>query len=138
MISSRVVGLMDGAAQIKLIIAFFSMTALAQQLPTRILVVYHSDTGHTEKLARAVRQGAASVAGVAVTFGKTTEIKDEDILRSDGIALGTPVHWSNLSAETKRFLDHTGAVLWKAKTTGDGGTATASCTAAPVPIRMDP
>jgi multimeric flavodoxin WrbA len=51
--------------------------------------------------------------------------------------LGTPVHWSNLSAETKRFLDHTGAVLWKAKTTGDGRTAGAFCTGGAVAMGKD-
>jgi len=38
------------------------------------------------------------------------------------------VHWSNLSVETKRFLDRAGDALWKAKTTGEGRTAGAFCT----------
>jgi multimeric flavodoxin WrbA len=47
------------------------------------------------------------------------------------------VHWSNLSAEAKRFLDHTGEVLWKAKTSGDGRTAGAFCTGGGVAMGKD-
>jgi NAD(P)H dehydrogenase (quinone) len=104
------------------------LVALAQQPPTRILVAYHSESGNTEKLAQAVRAGAASVAGTEVTLRKTSEVKTDDILRSDGIMVGTPVHWSNVSAETKRFLDQVGNTLWKAKSNGDGKTAAAFCT----------
>jgi NAD(P)H dehydrogenase (quinone) len=95
---------------------------------TRILVAYHSGTGNTEKLAQAVRQGAASVSGVEVALRKVAEVKPDEIVAADGIVVGTPVHWSNLSAETKRFLDRAGEALWKAKTTGDGRTAGAFCT----------
>ncbi len=112
----------------KFILLLVSLSAFAQQNPTRILVAYHSQTGNTEKLAQAVHKGAASVAGVVVTLRKTSEVRDDDILRADGIVLGTPVHWSNVSAETKRALDHIGDVLWKAKRNGDGRTAGAFCT----------
>jgi multimeric flavodoxin WrbA len=44
--------------------------------------------------------------------------------------LGTPVHWGNLSAESKRFLDRTGEVLGKtSKMLGEGRTAGVFCTA---------
>lgn len=121
----------------KFVLLFVTLTALGQQPPTRILVSYHSDTGNTEKLAQAVRKGAASVAGVEVTLRKTTEVKDEEIMRADGIALGTPVHWSNLSVEAKRFLDRVGGVLWKAKANGDGRTAGAFCTGGSVSMGKD-
>jgi NAD(P)H dehydrogenase (quinone) len=76
-------------------------------LPVRILIAYHSQTGNTAKLAAT-----------------------EDIVQSDGILLGTPVHWGNLSAESKRFLDRTGEVLGKtSKMLGEGRTAGVFCTA---------
>jgi len=108
---------------------FFLVTAAAfAAQPIRILVAYHSETGNTEKLAQAVRQGAAVVSGVEVSLRKVAEVKPEEIVAADGIVVGTPVHWSNLSAETKRFLDRAGEALWKAKTTGEGRTAGAFCT----------
>lgn len=121
----------------KFVVLLVTMTALGQQPPTRILVSYHSDTGNTEKLAKAIRKGAASVSGVEVTLKKTTEVKDEEIVQADGIALGTPVHWSNLSAESKHFLDRVGAALWKAKTNGDGRTAGTFCTGGAVAMGKD-
>ena len=113
----------------KLMLALLAgLAALAQQPPTRILIAYHSDTGHTEKLAQSIRNGAASVAGVEATLRKTADFKAEEIVNYDGIVAGTPVHWFNVSAETKRFLDGIGNALWKAKATGDGKTAGAFCT----------
>jgi NAD(P)H dehydrogenase (quinone) len=104
--------------------------AVAQQKPTTtILIAYHSQSGNTETFAKAVRDGAASVAGVEVQLRKAGEVTDAEILKADGVVLGTPVHWANISAEAKRFLDHTGDVLWKAKINGDGKTAGAFCTA---------
>jgi NAD(P)H dehydrogenase (quinone) len=96
--------------------------------PTRILIAYHSETGNTEKLAQAVQRGAASVEGVEAMLRKVAAVKPEEIVGAHGIVVGTPVHWSNLSVETKRFLDRAGDALWKAKTTGEGRTAGAFCT----------
>lgn len=109
--------------------AGLSHGALAQDAAvTRILIAYHSESGNTEKLAQAIRKGAASVDGAEITLRKTAEVKDDEIVNYDGILVGTPVQWSNLSAEAKKFLDRVGAALWKVKATGDGRTAGAFCT----------
>ena len=117
--------------------AAFAQQPARQPQPVRILIAYHSETGNTEKMAQAVRKGAASVEGVQVTLRKTADVKDQEILQADGIVVGTPVQWSNLSAETKRFLDRVGAVLWAAKTNGDGRTAGAFCTGGGVAMGKD-
>lgn len=112
------------------ILALLTATIAAAAPPLRILVAYHSQTGNTEKLAVAVRDGAASVAGVEAVLRKAAEATDEEIGKADGIVLGTPVHWGSPSAEAKRFLDRVGAVLGKtAKTLGEGRTAGVFCTA---------
>ena len=110
---------------------------LGAQQPTRILVVYYSETGNTEKLARGIQKGAAAVEGMEVTLRKAADAKDEEILRADGIVLGTPVEWSNMAADAKRFLDRVGAALWNAKTNGDGRTAGAFCTGGGVAMGKD-
>lgn len=104
---------------------------------TRILIAYHSESGNTEKMAQAIRKGAASVTGAEISLRKTVDVKDEEIARYDGILVGTPVQWSNLSAETKKFLDRIGAALWKAKKNGDGRTAGAFCTGGGVSMGKD-
>ena len=121
----------------KLALLLFAATALAQPPPVRILIAYHSQTGNTEKMAQAIQKGVASVEGVEVTLRKIADVKDQEILQADGIVVGTPVYWSNLSAETKRFLERVGDVLWKAKTNGDGRTAGAFCTGGGVAMGKD-
>ncbi len=112
-----------------LLLAAFLGAAFAQPPVTRILVAYHSETGNTEKLARAVREGAASVAGVEASLRKTAEVKPEEILKADGVALGTPVYWASLSAEAKRFLDEMGNALGRnSKTLGEGKAGGVFCT----------
>ena len=94
------------------------------------MIAYHSQTGNTAKLAAAVREGATSVAGVEVLLRAVDQASTADIVKSDGIVLGTPVHWGNLSAESKRFLDRIGEVLGKtSKMLGEGRTAGVFCTA---------
>jgi NAD(P)H dehydrogenase (quinone) len=112
-------------------------TAWAQQPAVRILIAYHSDTGHTEKLAQSVRDGAASVSGVAVLLRRTADVTDAELLGADGIVLGTPVHWSTLSTEAKRTLDRIANVHWQAKRNGDGRTAGTFCTGGAVASGKD-
>jgi NAD(P)H dehydrogenase (quinone) len=123
----------------KCLLLLAAAAAFAQQppAPARVLVVYHSQKGNTEKLARAVEKGAASVAAIEVTLRKSAEVKNEEILRADGIVLGSPVHWSTLSAEAKRFLDQVGAVLSKSKTIGEGKTAGTFCSGGSVAMGKD-
>ena len=98
--------------------------------PVRILIAYHSRTGNTEKMAAAVREGAASVTGVEVILRKVADVTAADIVKSDGIILGTPVEWGSLSVESKGFLDRVGEALGKAGPTfGEGRTAAVFCTA---------
>ncbi len=110
-----------------LVLALFASGAFAQT-PARVLVAYHSATGNTEKLAREIAAGASTAGGVEVVLRKMADVETGDILRAQGIVVGTPVHWSNVSAETKRFLDRVGDTLWKAKQNGDGRFAGAFCT----------
>jgi NAD(P)H dehydrogenase (quinone) len=119
----------------RLILRFLACTLLTVAAagaapPVRILIAYHSRTGNTEKMAAAVREGAATVAGVEIVLRKVAEVTADDIVKADGIVLGTPVEWGNLSAETKGFIDRVGEALGKAGATyGEGRTAAVFCTA---------
>jgi NAD(P)H dehydrogenase (quinone) len=113
-----------------LALAVFCFACAFPATPVRILVAYHSETGNTEKMAASVREGAAGVEGVVVTLRKVADVTEEEIRTADGILLGTPVQWGNLSVGAKRFLDRVGEVLGKAgKTLGEGRTAGVFCTA---------
>jgi NAD(P)H dehydrogenase (quinone) len=67
---------------------------------------------------------------VEIVLRKVADVSVDDIVKADGIVLGTPVEWGSLSAEAKSFLDRVGAVLGKAGSNyGEGRTAGVFCTA---------
>jgi NAD(P)H dehydrogenase (quinone) len=117
---------------------YLCMAAACAAAPVRVLVVYHSATGNTEKMAQAVREGAASVAGVEAIARKAEEATAEDVVSADGIVLGSPVYWQNLTPVARRFLDRMGEALSKSgKTLGEGRVAGVFCTAGAVASGKD-
>jgi len=71
----------------------------------QILVLYHSRSGHTKKLAEAIAQGAGEVPGVTVVRKSTAEVTREDFLSSDGVIAGSPVYYGTMAAELKKVID---------------------------------
>jgi len=119
------------------LLAALCAAAASAQPGAKILISYQSDTGNTEKLAQAVRKGAASVSGVSVVLKKAADVHDDEIAQYDGIAFGAPVHWSNVAAAGKQFLDRVAAALWKETRKGDGRTAGVFCTGGAVASGKD-
>ena len=74
---------------------------------TKILIVYHSQTGNTEKMAQAVAEGACLIDDTEVLIKKAQEATVEDLLAADGLALGTPVTFGYMSGMIKDFFDRT-------------------------------
>jgi multimeric flavodoxin WrbA len=73
----------------------------------KILIVYHSQTGKTEKMAEAVAEGAKSIEGVEVILKKAADTTLEDLLTADGLAVGTPENFGYMSGMVKDFFDRT-------------------------------
>jgi len=95
----------------------------------RVLVVYDSKTGHTEKMAFAVAEGAKQVSEVNVVVKKVSETDIEDLLSADGIIIGSPTYYGQMSAKLKALIDKSvkihGELEGKvgAAFTSSGGTA---------------
>ena len=70
----------------------------------KILVAYHSMTGNTEKMAKAVAEGAKS-AGADVTIKSATEVTSADLKAADGIIMGSPTYYGQMAAEIKLIFD---------------------------------
>jgi len=93
------------------------------------LVVYDSGTGNTEKMAYAVAEGAQQVKGIAVTVKKVDGVKLEDLMEADGIIMGSPTYYGQMSAKMKNLLDESEKIHGKlegkvgAAFTSAGGTA---------------
>ena len=73
----------------------------------KILVVYHSQTGHTKKMAEEVVKGAASIKNVKVILKTAYEKTREDLLRCDGLVIGSPEYFGYMSGMIKDFFDRT-------------------------------
>ena len=72
----------------------------------KVLVVYHTQTGNTEKLAFSLKEGVES-SGINVILKKASEASLEDLLSSDGYCFGTPDYFSYMAGALKDFFDRT-------------------------------
>jgi NAD(P)H dehydrogenase (quinone) len=72
----------------------------------KVLIVYHSATGNTEKMAQGVAEGAKSLAGTVVVIKRVEQVTAEDLLSSDAVIVGSPVYWSNMAGPVKMFFDN--------------------------------
>lgn len=73
----------------------------------KIAVVYHSGSGHTEVLARAVARGVADSPGTEVSLLSTRDApKNWETLRdAEAIVFGAPTYMGSVSAEFKHFME---------------------------------
>lgn len=72
----------------------------------KALVVYHTETGNTERLAQAVKEGIES-EGVGAVVKKASEATLEDLLSAGGYCFGTPDYFSYMAGMLKDFFDRT-------------------------------
>jgi multimeric flavodoxin WrbA len=74
-----------------------------------LLIVYHTQSGNTGRLADAVRKGATSdlLEGVEVRCKKAAEAGPQDLLWAEALLLGTPENFGYMSGGMKDFLDRT-------------------------------
>lgn len=70
----------------------------------KILIVYYSKTGNTEKMAKLIREGVLS-EGVDVELKKVGDTTINDLLSSDGIIMGSPTYYGTMVAELKKLID---------------------------------
>ena len=95
----------------------------------KVLVVYDSRTGRTEKMALAVAKGAEQAGGVEVTVKKAEQTSPDDLLSADAIIMGSPTYFGQMSAKLKALIDESIKVHKKlggkvgAAFTSSGGTA---------------
>lgn len=88
-----------------------------------VAIVYHSDYGHTARLAEAVRQGAEEVPGTQTLLldVETAQHRWDDLAGAEAIVFGAPTFMGNVSAPFKAFQDATSKAvmakgyLWKDK-----------------------
>ncbi|HYL75262.1 MAG TPA: NAD(P)H:quinone oxidoreductase [Bryobacteraceae bacterium] len=114
----------------------------------KILVVFYSRSGSTEKMANAVADGAKA-EGAEVRLRRARDIvgpevmalapgwaenaarmnalypapTPDDVEWADGVIFGTPTRFGNVSAELKAFIDSLGGLWFQGKINGKVGSA---------------
>jgi multimeric flavodoxin WrbA len=73
----------------------------------RLLIVYHTQSGNTERLARAVVRGAAFDGEVEVQCQRAFDTSLEDLIACDGVVFATAEYNGYMSGALKDFFDRT-------------------------------
>ena len=68
----------------------------------KVLVTYFSQTGNTEKIAKAIWEEASQANEAECK--KLEDVRAEDFAEYDFIFIGSPLHSANLAAPVKEFL----------------------------------
>ena len=109
---------------------------------SKVLVLYYSSYGHVETMAKAVAEGAASVAGTEVVVKRVPELIPDDVAKRSGIKLdqdaavatvdelpnydaiifGTPTRFGMMASQMRNFLDQTGGLWAKGALIGKVGS----------------
>ena len=94
----------------------------------KILIVYHSRLGSVKKMARLIARGVESVDNCEAILRSVPEVSSEpstldipdsgdpfveieDLKQCDGLIIGSPTRFGNMSSALKHFLDQTSS-LW--------------------------
>lgn len=104
---------------------------------SKILIVYYSRYGNTQKMAHYMARGVESVAGAEAIIRTVPEVSTvceavadtipttgapyaslDDLKQCDGLALGSPTHFGNMSAALKYFIDNSSEVWFSGALSG--------------------
>jgi len=95
---------------------------------SKVLIIYDSRGGTTEKVAKIVAEGAKRVSGTKVELKRADSLVKEEAAEADGYAFGSPSHFSIMSGKMLTALTDLHSVRLKMAgkpmavfTTGTGG-----------------
>ena len=72
----------------------------------KIIIIYYSRTGNTEKMAKLVEEGVRA-QNVDVVVKDAVNTKPDELLEYDGIIIGSPTYYGSMASEIKKLLDET-------------------------------
>ena len=89
----------------------------------KVLIVYYSQTGHTEKMANAVEE-AIKQKGVEGVKKRVENMQADELLGFDGIIIGSPTYYGTMAWPIKKLIDQ--SVKFHGKLAGKVGAAFSS------------
>ena len=69
-----------------------------------VLIAYHSASGHTAQMAKAIQSGIVASGDIKVIVKAFNEVKSQELLAADAIVIGSPVYNANPSPEILSFI----------------------------------
>lgn len=85
------------------ILLLLPVLSLANQV---VLVAYYSRDGHTAALARSIAEGANSIKDTDVILKPIKRVSQQDVIKANGIILGSPVYNANPAPAVLEFMMH--------------------------------
>jgi NAD(P)H dehydrogenase (quinone) len=70
----------------------------------KILVVYYTQSGNTKRMAESVAKGIKREE-VGVTIKDIKDVEVDELLKYEGIAIGSPTYYGTMAARIKQLLD---------------------------------
>lgn len=89
----------------------------------KVLIVYFSASGNTAKMADIIAEGVRK-SGAEAVLKDVAKAGVDELLKADGIILGSPTYYGTMAAEMKKFIDQ--SVKHHGKLVGKVGAAFAS------------
>jgi NAD(P)H dehydrogenase (quinone) len=95
----------------------------------KVLIIYDSKTGNTEKMAFMIAEGVREADGVECVVKRVEDATLEDLIQAHGIIVGSPTYYGCMSGKLKEFFDKSVEIHGKldgkigAAFTSSGGTA---------------
>ncbi|MDD2680142.1 MAG: NAD(P)H-dependent oxidoreductase [Candidatus Omnitrophica bacterium] len=89
----------------------------------KALVIYYSRSGNTKKMAELIAEGIKKEA-VEVALKDIKDVSADELLKYDGLVIGSPTYYGSMSAEIKSLFDET--VKFHGKLDGKIGAAFSS------------
>ncbi|MEA1963838.1 MAG: flavodoxin family protein [Candidatus Aerophobetes bacterium] len=91
---------------------------------TKVLIIYYSRSGNTEKMAHLVEKGVREEK-VEVKSKRVKDINLDELLEAEGIILGSPTYFGSMASSLKKLIDE--SVKYYGKFKGKVGGAFTSC-----------
>lgn len=71
----------------------------------KIAIIYHSQTGNTQKMAELIRQGCLAVPGVEAKCMAFDDVDSSYVVAAKAIIIGSPTYEGSCSWQIKKYLD---------------------------------
>ena len=78
----------------------------------KILILFHSGSGNTAKMADYIAEGAAEIDGTQIRRLSVEEASYKDLEWCDGMAVGSPTQYGTVAHQMKRWWDELSPEGW--------------------------